>query len=62
MRAILEHAGARRVDTGEAQGTLSYDIAIADEPVPVRSRLADVLRGAAQTMAVSIRKLAPPEG
>jgi GNAT superfamily N-acetyltransferase len=69
MRSILEHAGAHRVPA-ESPGTLSYDIAI-DEPhlldharrvgPPHPSRLVDVLRGAAQTMAMSIRRLVPPE-
>jgi RimJ/RimL family protein N-acetyltransferase len=57
MRGILEHAGARRVDIGDQAGTLSYDIAI--EQAPHGSRIVDVLRGAAQTMAMSIRKLGP---
>ncbi|MDB5220009.1 MAG: acetyltransferase, family [Myxococcaceae bacterium] len=59
MRGILENAGARRVDTGDQPGTLSYDIAI--EQGPPASSIVDVLRGAAQTMAMSIRKLVPPE-
>ncbi len=61
MRAILEQAHARRVDRGETAGTLCYDIEISSEPALVPSRLAEVLRGAAQTMAMSIRKLVPPE-
>ncbi len=59
MRAILENAGARRVDTGDQAGALSYDIAI-EQPRPASS-IVDVLRGAAETMAMSIRKLVPPE-
>jgi RimJ/RimL family protein N-acetyltransferase len=59
MRAILEAAGAQRVDCREGSGTLSYDIAI--EPTPTMpSRIVDVLRGAAETMAVTIRRLVPP--
>lgn len=54
MRAILERAGAERVDSGDGVGTHSYDIAI--EPRPPRSRLADLLRGAAETMAMPFRK------
>ena len=62
MRTILEGAGARRVDAGEATGTISYDIALDPEVPPASStRLLDVLRGAAQTMAVTIRKLAPSD-
>lgn len=59
MRAILEAAGARCVDTGDNPETLSYEIAIA--PAPLASRLEDLLRGAAATMAMSIRRLTPPE-
>ena len=59
MRAILEGAGAQRIGAREGSGTLSYDIAI--EPVQsTPSHLLELLRGAAQTMAVSIRKLVPP--
>lgn len=61
MRGILEGAGARRVDDGETQGTVSYDIALDPEQPPPASRLLDLLRGAAETMAVSIRKLVPPD-
>jgi RimJ/RimL family protein N-acetyltransferase len=61
MRGILEGAGAQRVDAGESAGTISYDIALDPEHHPVSSRIIDVLRGAAQTMAVSIRKLVPPD-
>lgn len=61
MRGILEGAGAKRVDVGESAGTIAYDIALDAEHHPVTSRLIDVLRGAAQTMAVSIRKLVPPD-
>lgn len=55
MRAILEGTGATCAHPGESPGTLSYDIEL--DPAPVRSRLIDVLRGAAQTMAIRIRKL-----
>ena len=61
MRAILDAAGAQRVDAGETPGTISYDIALDPELHPVSTRLIDVLRGAAQTMAISIRKLVPPD-
>jgi ribosomal protein S18 acetylase RimI-like enzyme len=59
MRGILEQAGAQRVDKGDQTGTVSYDFAI--EQAPHASSIIDVLRGAAQTMAMSIRKLVPPE-
>jgi RimJ/RimL family protein N-acetyltransferase len=61
MRGILEGAGAQRVDAGETTGTISYDIALDAAAPSTSSRLLDVLRGAAQTMAVTIRKLAPPD-
>lgn len=61
MRGILKSAGAQRVDAGESPGTISYDISLDPEQLPSPSRLVDLLRGAAQTMAVSIRKLAPPD-
>jgi len=57
MRGILEDVGAKRVDSGEQTGTVSYDIAL--DPSPRGSGLLDVLRGAAKTMAVSIREIAP---
>jgi RimJ/RimL family protein N-acetyltransferase len=59
MRGILENAGAQRVDSGDQAGALSYDLAI--EQGPPASSIVDVLRGAAQTMAMSIRRLVPPE-
>jgi len=55
MRAILEQAGAECVARDEATGTLSYDIAIE----PEAKSLLEVLRGAAATMATSLRRLAP---
>ncbi len=59
MRAILEAAGAQAVPSRAGSGTLSYDIAI--EPIHATpSRIVDVLRGAAQTMAMSFRRLVPP--
>ena len=60
MRAILEAAGAKRVESRTGSGTLSYDIALA----PMRETpkaIIDLLRGAATTMAMSLRKLVPPE-
>lgn len=55
MRAILEHAGARQVDDGIDGGTLRYDVALPEEPVS--PQLIDILRGAAQTMAMTIGRL-----
>ena len=57
MRAILEGAGAKRVEPRTGSGTLSYDIEIERAHA---TRIVDVLRGAAETMAMSIRKLMPP--
>lgn len=56
MRAILEAAGATRGATSD--GIISYDVPI--EPATMVERLRQVMRGAAQTMAVTIRRLAPP--
>jgi RimJ/RimL family protein N-acetyltransferase len=58
MRAILESAGAQRRPANDEPGTLSYDIVI--EPAPTPTSILDVLRGAAQTMAMSLRRLVPP--
>ncbi len=51
MRKILVHAGAKEVESHGA--TIAFDVAL-------ERSLADILRGAAQTMAVGIRKLALP--
>jgi RimJ/RimL family protein N-acetyltransferase len=59
MRTILEMAGAKRVESRTGSGTISYDFAI--EPAPTRASILDVLRGAATTMALSLRKLVPPQ-
>lgn len=56
MRSILEHAGA--VGRDARDGTVAYDLAIA--PKVEHGFFADVLRGAAQTMAMTIRRLLPP--
>ncbi|AKV04047.1 acetyltransferase, GNAT family [Labilithrix luteola] len=71
MRAILEAAGGKpsstptseppRIVAGvedEYAGTISYDIELGP-PAP-SPNLLDVLRGAAQTMAVKFRRLLPP--
>jgi RimJ/RimL family protein N-acetyltransferase len=51
MRAILERAGASAVET--ADGTIAYDLAIQSP----RTSLFDVLRGAAETMALRFSAL-----
>ncbi len=48
MRAILENAGATRVEAGSGPGTLCYDIAL--EPAHASSWIADILRAAARTV------------
>ncbi len=58
MRALLEAAGATRVEPRTGAGTLSYDIALAPMRDTPRA-IIDLLRGAATTMAMSLRKLVP---
>jgi GNAT superfamily N-acetyltransferase len=58
MRSILEGAGAK--PRGASDGTIAYDIDL-EETEPPSHRFMDVLRGAATTMAMSIRRLVPPE-
>ena len=58
---ITQARAWQRHDVGDTPGTISYDIALDPAATPAPSRLLDVLRGAAQTMAVTIRKLAPPD-
>lgn len=57
MRSILEEAGAKRVDTGDNQGTLSYDIVLEPEAAPTKS-IMDILRGTAQAMSSVFRAAA----
>jgi GNAT superfamily N-acetyltransferase len=55
MRAILEDAGAKRVDAGgDSSGTISYDIELAPTAATTTGVM-DVLRAVARTMADSIR-------
>jgi RimJ/RimL family protein N-acetyltransferase len=64
MRAILDHAGAKPAMSPGASGTLAYDIALEHdvrEAAPASRKIVDVLRGAAETMAMTIRRLMPPE-
>lgn len=57
MRGILEALGATRAPA--EGGTIAYDISL--DPLPPMQRLVGLLRGAAETMAMSIRRLAPPD-
>lgn len=54
MRAILERAGAVKVLAESGEGTIAYDLAIGDERE--KPSLFDVLRGAAETMALRFRR------
>lgn len=60
MRRILEAAGARQVESRTGSGTLSYDVELAPMHA-TPATIIDVLRGAATTMAMSLRKLMPPQ-
>ncbi|MDB4946592.1 MAG: acetyltransferase, family [Labilithrix sp.] len=59
MRTILEQAGAKLAPHRTSPTTLLYDLAITQRPMP-EARLVELLRGAAETMAMTIRKLVPP--
>lgn len=58
MRSIIEHAGGTRVDAGDSPGVVTYDVPL--EPTHPSRSLMDVLRGAATTMAMSLRRFMPP--
>ncbi|MCL2725466.1 MAG: GNAT family N-acetyltransferase [Polyangiaceae bacterium] len=68
MRAILEAAGAKRVvpqraaqllgDEEVDRATIVYEIEL--EPTPRSATLMDVLRGAAQTMTLTLQRWLPP--
>lgn len=58
MRAILERAGARLAPLRTSPESLVYDLEIAKRPMP-EARLVELLRGAAETMAMTLRKLVP---
>ncbi len=60
MRSILDLAGAKRVAVDESTRIGSYEIELEPEPERVSERMKKVLRGAAETMALTIRRLAPP--
>jgi RimJ/RimL family protein N-acetyltransferase len=57
MRAILEGAGATRGPASD--GVIAYDLEL-EPPGTIADRARRVMRGAAQTMAVTIRRLGPP--
>lgn len=57
MRRILEALGANQAPA--EGGTIAYDLSL--DPLPPRRRFVELLRGAAETMAMSIRRLAPPD-
>jgi acetyltransferase len=59
MRGILEGAGARPLAESASKETVSYDIALGPASAKA-SRVMEILRGVAQTMAASIRLLTPP--
>ncbi|MBX3205197.1 MAG: GNAT family N-acetyltransferase [Labilithrix sp.] len=57
MRAILERAGAARVLAESGEGTIAYDLTIGDERQAEKEpSLFEVLRGAAETMALRFRR------
>jgi RimJ/RimL family protein N-acetyltransferase len=61
MIAILEAAGAKHVTAED--GTVSYDLALEAAPAaPLGERFARVLRGAAETLGLTIRQLLPSGG
>lgn len=64
MRAILESAGARcHTRAGESAGTIGYEVDLeSDPPRELHPRLLAILRGAAETLAMTIKRLLPPEG
>ncbi len=58
MRMILERAGATKVPSECGDGTIAYDLAIVDERSAEKSApsVFEVLRGAAETMALRLRR------
>ena len=58
MRMILERAGARKVPAESGEGTIAYDLAIDEEGEATKSAPSffEVLRGAAETMALRFRR------
>lgn len=62
MRAILDSAGARAHARDAEGGMIAYDIDLEpDVEKGLSPRLLAILRGAAQTLALTIRRLIPPE-
>lgn len=58
MRLILDRAGARKVPAECGEGTIAYDLAIASDHEADKHEPSffDVLRGAAETMALRFRR------
>jgi RimJ/RimL family protein N-acetyltransferase len=52
MRTMLERAGATRVEMRSGGGTIAYDLRIA----PPSANVFDILRAAAETMAIRMRR------
>ncbi len=62
MRAILDSAGARAHAKGSDAGMIAYDVDLeGDTERPLSPRLLAILRGAAETLALTIRRLLPEE-
>ncbi len=55
MRAILERAGAQKVEEESGEGTIAYDLAL-EHVAPSSSTLFGVLRNAAEAMADRFRR------
>ena len=58
MRMILERSGATKIPAESGEGTIAYELSIGGDAVtePHESSLLDVLRGAAETMALRFRR------
>jgi GNAT superfamily N-acetyltransferase len=60
MRAILESAGARcHARAGEAAGTVGYEVELEADAQRSVPRLLAILRGAAETLAMKIKRILP---
>lgn len=55
MRAVLERAGARIVHAESGEGTIAYDLTVAEREVGRDFSLFEILRVAAETMALRFR-------
>jgi RimJ/RimL family protein N-acetyltransferase len=56
MRAILERVGAEKVMEESGAGTIAWELEIDEHRPAVSSSFFDVLRGAAETMAMRFRR------